>query len=98
MNTEQQFPFTLHTHGGGGFVTFALPSEHLSVPLLSLEKVTLRGDQSRQMILKFSSRSVHLTGTGLNLIQEHLLMGQIKSIQPGTHEQCCIESIQVFEE
>ena len=90
--------YDLHEHGSGGFITFERSDERLAVQLLALDKAILRGTKGTLMVLEFSNRSLHVSGSGLTELFEHLLGGRVKVIREGNHAQCVIEMITLFEE
>jgi hypothetical protein len=94
---ETNFPYELHSHGGGGFVTFEV-GESVALPLIALKTATLRGStESHTMVLSFESHLVEINGTGLNEVFEHLLGGVVRVIRRGRHEKCIVEAIHVAE-
>ena len=94
---ETQFPYELHAHGGGGFVTFEV-GESVALPLIALNTATLRGPTGNQsIVLAFASHLVEIQGTGLNEVFEHLLGGLVRVVREGRHEKCIVEKIQVAE-
>ena len=96
MNTKTAYD--LHEHGSGGFITFERSDERIAVQLLALDKATLSGGRGTLMVLEFSNRSVHVSGSGLSELFDHLLSGRVKIIREGHHDQCAIETITFFEE
>jgi hypothetical protein len=95
---EAKIPYDLYPQGSGGFVTFELPSEHVSLQLLAMERATMRGDTGHLVILQFAASSVHIVGNGLTTLREHLLSGRVKTIRPGSHDTCTVEQISLYEE
>ena len=94
---ETRFPFELHAHGGGRFVTFEV-DESVALPLIALNTATLRGSTGNQaIVLAFASHLVEIQGTGLNEVFEHLLGGLVRVIRRGQHGKCIVEKIQVAE-
>lgn len=94
---ENQFPFELHAHGGGRFVTFEV-DESVALPLIALNTATLRGSTENQaIVLAFVSHLVEIQGTGLNEVFEHLLGGLVRVVREGRHEKCIVEKIQIAE-
>ncbi len=93
---NEKFPFELHPHGSSsGFVVFET-SEALALPLIALNKVTLRGGAAGQsMVLEFESQLVVMEGEGLGDLFTHLLAGRIRVVRSGRHEHCVLESIHV---
>jgi len=91
------FPYELHSHGGGGFVTFEV-GESVALPLIALNTATLRGSsESQTIVLAFASHLVEIQGTRINEIFEHLLGGVVRVIRRGQHEKCIIEKIHIRE-
>jgi len=94
---ETQFPFELHAHGGGRFVTFEV-DESVALPLIALNTATLRRSTGNQaIVLAFASHLVEIQGTGLDEVFDHLLGGLVRVIRKGRHEKCIVEKIQVAE-
>jgi hypothetical protein len=91
-----KFPFELHPHGASsGFVVFET-SEATALPLMALEKATLRGEDAAQsMVLEFEAQLVVIEGAGLGDLFTHLLAGRIRVVRCGRHDGCVIESIHV---
>ena len=50
------------------------------------------------MVLEFANRSIHVSGSGLSELFQHLLSGRVKVIREGRHDQCTVEEITFFEE
>lgn len=96
MNTKTAYD--LHEHGSGGFITFERNEERIAVQLLALDKATLKGAKGTLMVLEFSSRMIHVSGSGLSELFEHLLGGRVKIIREGRHAQCAVDAIILFEE
>jgi hypothetical protein len=94
---ETNFPYELHPHGGGGFVTFEV-GESVALPLIALNTATLRRSfESQTMLLAFASHLVEVHGTGLDEVFEHLLGGVVRVVRRGRHEECVVEEIHVRE-
>jgi hypothetical protein len=92
---ETNFPYELHSQGGGGFVTFEV-GESVALPLIALNTATLRGSsESQAIVLSFASHLVEIEGTGLNEIFDHLLGGLVRVIRQGRHEKCVIAKVYV---
>jgi hypothetical protein len=89
------FPYELHSHGGGGFVTFEV-GESVALPLIALNSATLRGpSESQTIVLAFTSHLVEIQGAGLDEVFDHLLGGVVRVIRQGHHEKCVVEKVYV---
>lgn len=89
-------PFEMHPQGGGGFTVFEA-GESVALPLLRLEKATLRGIDGQRMSLEFSSAMVVVEGEGLTELFGHLLAGRVKTIRRGKHAACVVGAIQIVD-
>lgn len=96
---SDQHPYDLHAHGNGGFISFDSRSgDVISLPLLSLDRATLRNRGSRcELVLEFDSNLVTIHGTGLASVAEHLFAGRVKAIRMGTYDGCVVDGIQIVD-
>ena len=96
MIDQPTHPFEMHPQGGGGFTIFEA-GESVALPLLRLEKATLRGVDGQRMSLEFSSALVVIEGKGLSDLFGHLLAGRVKAIRRGQHTTCIVGVIQIVD-
>jgi hypothetical protein len=85
-------PFDLHTQGAGAFVSFEI-GEVIALPLLSLNKATLRGDDGTELVLSFTDMQIVIEGAGLAPLFEHVLSGRVKTIRSGEFESCIVDRV-----
>lgn len=88
-------PYELHAHGGG-FTVFEA-GEAVALPLLHLNKATLRGTNGQRMLLEYAVAEVVIEGDGLAELFAHLLAGRVKAIRRGVHDGCTVGAVQVLE-
>ena len=96
MIDQPTHPFEMHPQGGGGFTVFEA-GESVALPLLRLEKATLRGVDGQRMSLEFSSALVVVEGEGLADLFGHLLAGRVRAIRHGRHAICIVKVIQIVD-
>ena len=89
------FPFELHTQGhGSGFVVFET-SEAIALPLMALRRAVLRGAAQQSIVLEFEDHVAVIDGAGLGALFSHLLLGRLRAVRCGRHEECVVESIRL---
>ncbi|MBI2512503.1 MAG: hypothetical protein HYV96_11020 [Opitutae bacterium] len=88
-------PYEIHAHGGG-FTTFEA-GDAVALPLIQLNKATLRGASGQRMLLEYSAAEVVIEGDGLAELFAHLLGGRVKAIRRGNHDGCTVAAVQVLE-
>ena len=96
MIDQPTHPFEMHPQGGGGFTVFEA-GESVALPLLRLEKATLRGIDGQRMSFEFSSTLVVVEGEGLAELFGHLLAGRVKAIRCGKHASSIVAVIQIMD-
>lgn len=87
-------PYELHAHGG--FTVFEA-GEAIALPLLQLNRATLRGTNGQRMLLEYPAAEVVIEGDGLVELFSHLLAGRVKAIRRGVHDGCRVGAVQVLE-
>jgi hypothetical protein len=96
MTDQPTHPFETHAHGGGGFTVFE-SSESVALPLLHLNKATLRGPGGQRMVLGYPETQVVVEGEGLDELFAHVLAGFVRTIRKGKYESCLITAIHVLD-
>ena len=96
MPDQFQHPYEMHPQGGGGFTVFEA-SDAVGLPLMHLNKATLRGAGGQRMGLEFSAAQVVVEGEGLAELYGHLLAGRVKAIRRGTHGECVVLNVQILD-
>ncbi|MBI2516007.1 MAG: hypothetical protein HYV95_03750 [Opitutae bacterium] len=96
MPDQSPHPYEMHPQGGAGFTVFEA-GEAVGLPLLHLNKATLRGAGGLKMTLEFSAAQVVVEGEGLAELFGHLLAGKVKTIRRGTHGVCVVTAVQVLD-
>lgn len=94
---NDQHPYELHTQGGGAFVSFdSMQGDVLSLPLISLNRATLRArGQNCELVLEFETNLVSVFGCKLESLRDHLLAGRLKVIRTGQFEECSVTGLRV---
>ncbi len=96
MHDPIQHPYEMHSQGGGGFTVFEA-ADAVGLPLLHLNKATLRGAGGQWMGLDYSAALVVVEGEALAELFGHLLAGRVKTIRRGTHGGCVVAAVQVLD-
>jgi hypothetical protein len=96
MTDQPTHPFETHAHGGGGFTVFE-SGESVALPLLHLNKATLRGPGGQRIVLEYPETQVVVEGEGLDELFTHVLAGFVRTIRRGKHGRCVVGVIQVLD-
>ncbi len=95
MNSTEELPYELHTHGSGAFVIFNV-ADQIALPLLALTRATLRATPAgEKLTLEFHGVEVAIDGCGLGLVLDHLLAGRVKRVSCARDGACEITAIRV---
>ena len=95
-NANLPHPYEMHTQGGGG-VTIFEAGDAVALPLLHLNKGSLRGADGQRLSLEYAAATVVVEGEGLVDVYSHLLAGRVKVIRPGRHQTCTIRQVRVID-
>ncbi len=94
--TNEIHPYEMHPPGGGGFTCFDA-GDLVALPLIHLNKATLRGTSGQRIALEFGTVSAVVEGDGMTELFGHLLNGQVKTLRRGQRGNCVIRAIQVID-
>jgi hypothetical protein len=89
-------PYDTYTSEKASYLTFAVRREFIALPLLSLNKASLRGDAD-SLALEFGTTIVQITGRNLDDLFEDILLGKVRIIREGKHLSCTVDTIRFRE-
>jgi hypothetical protein len=91
-------PYELYTGQVGGFVAVEHKEEVLVLPLFSLSRMVLRGqDVSQQLVCEFAAVQVVAHGHGLRDVLDQMMLGRVRLLRIGMSSTCSIRLLHTAE-
>jgi len=91
-------PYELYTAQAGGFVAVEYKDEVLVLPLYSLSRMVLRGqDTSQQLVCDFAAVQIVAHGHGLREVMEQMMLGRVRLLRIGRSSACSIRLLNIAE-
>ena len=91
-------PYELYTSQTGGFVAVEHKEEVLVLPLYSLSRMVLRGQEAgQQLVCEFAAAQVVVHGQGLREVMEQMMLGRVRLLRIGQSSACNIRVLHVAE-
>jgi hypothetical protein len=91
-------PYELYTGQIGGFVAVEHKEEVLVLPLYSLSRMGLRGQNAaQQLVCDFAALQVAAHGHGLREVMDQMMLGRIRLLRIGQSSACSIRLLHVVE-
>jgi hypothetical protein len=91
-------PYELYTGQTGGFVAIEYKDEVLALPLYSLSRMLLRGQEvGQQLVCEFATVQVVVHGQGLREVMEQMMLGRVRVLRIGQSSACNIRLLHVAE-
>jgi len=91
-------PYELYTAQAGGFVAVEHKDEVLVLPLYSLSRMVLRGQNAaQQLVCEFAAVQIAAHGHGLREVMEQMMLGRVRLLRLGKSTACEIRQLHVAE-